>query len=523
MRLTMTSLSVAVAAPIGALALAFSPAGPLPLPHVPTPTELLAQALYMRGTKIGGYTDDDRAFVGFANGVIGQTAGPGAPTLTVDDGDDWRTGDQIEYNGGFWPVSQGGLSDLTYGASVRQGLGRVDDRVADERADDPNGTILVYGYSQSAVILSQYKAQTTDGNVVYVLLANPGRPNGGILSRFTGFTIPVLDIPLSGPTPTGSAGWTEGDAPTTYDITQQYDGWADFPAYPLNVLADANAILGIVYLHGNYETEVDPATDLAPGAPNTDTHTYGDTAYYTVGTDLLPLLRPLEQLGVPRPLLVGLDAPLRVLVEQGYDRTTNPGQPTPAGVIRIANPITDVGNFLRAIPVGIDDGLQAGGFGRPLHTESAGMYGVGGPEVTPPSPQQALDPGDQTRTAAPESDAPEAAPKQLDKPEPPRTRLHLPRMTPPPKKQQEDAAVDAALRTPADDGDTAESETAKPPKKKPATDVRRSVDKTLKRAVDTLTGRHERRESREQRKDTAEAGGTDSGAGGYVGKHRKAE
>jgi hypothetical protein len=371
---------MAVAVPLGALGLAIAPTGPLPLPIVPAPTELLAQGLYLRGTKIGGYTDVDGPFVQFANGVIGQTYNADNPddpaTLSVDV-------DQIEYNGGFRPFSQGGLDDLTYGQSVEQGVSRLTARVMSERAAGEIDPVLVYGYSQGAVVAGQYKARTTDGDIVYVLLSNPGRPNGGILARFQGFTIPILDIPLSGPTPTISEGWELGDPPTTYDLTRQYDGWADFPKYPLNVLATINALLGIAYLHGNYELDIDPEEALADEA-ETDTHVYRDTVYYTMGTGLLPLLRPLEQIGVPRPLLLALDAPLRVIVEQGYDRGANPGSPSAAGIIRLANPVNDLVNLLTAVAVGIDDGLQAGGFGRPLNTSPAGMYGVGGPAVTPP-------------------------------------------------------------------------------------------------------------------------------------------
>ncbi|BBY15044.1 PE-PPE domain-containing protein [Mycolicibacterium litorale] len=380
MRITRKSLAMTAAVPLGAMALTFASAGPLPLPVLPVPTELLAQGLYLRGTKIGGYTEFDAPFVQFANGVIDQTYNADNPddtvTLSVDT-------DQIEYNGGFRPFSQGGFNDLTYGQSVEQGVNRLGDGVAAQRAADPAGTILVYGYSQGAVVAGQYKARTDEGDIVYVLLANPGRPNGGILARFQGFTIPILDIPLSGPTPTVSEGWEEGDAPTSYDLTRQYDGWADFPKYPLNVLATINAVLGIAYLHGNYEVDIDPGEALADEA-ETDTHVYRDTVYYTIGTGLLPLLRPLEQIGVPRPLLLALDAPLRVIVEQGYDRGTNPGAPGAASLIRLANPATDLVNLLTAVAVGIDDGLEAGGFGRPLHTTSAGMYGVGGPTVTPP-------------------------------------------------------------------------------------------------------------------------------------------
>lgn len=385
----MRSLGLAVAAPLGAMALAFSP-GVLPMPNVSAPSELLAQALYMRGTKIGGYIDDDGPIVAFGNAVIRNTVGPGQPQLQVDNGDDPNEGGQVEYNGGFWPVSHGGLNDLTYGASVRQGLSHLGTRVDSERNAAADEAIVLYGYSQGAVVIGQYKAQTAHGNIIYVLLSNPGRPNGGILARFQGLTIPILDIPMSGPTPTESAEW-DGEMPTTYDITRQYDGWADFPRYPLNLLATANALLGILYLHGSYEFEVDPDAALAEGAENTDVRSRGDSVYYTIGTDLLPLLRPLAQVGVPRPLLLMLDAPLRTLIEQGYDRTANPGTPMAAGIIRIANPITDIVNFLQAIPVGIDDGLEAGGFGRPLNTRSAGMYGVGGPEVTPSGGDTLLD------------------------------------------------------------------------------------------------------------------------------------
>lgn len=373
MRWGTGSLSAAVTVPLGAMAIAWSGIGPVPLPTVPTPTELLAQSLYMRGTKIGSYTEDDQPYVDLANGVIYQTTGaPGGMQADIN---------QVDYNGGFRPISKGGLNDLTYGASVQEGLGNLTTRIDGVPAGDG---VVVVGYSQSAVILAQYKANTTRDDITYVMISDPARPNGGILSRFRGFTIPIIDIPLSGPAPTTSPGWQQGDPPTTYDVAQQYDGWADFPLYPLNLLATANAILGIAYLHGNYESNVDPDTDLAPGAANTDSRDFGDTRYYTVGTDLLPLLRPLEQIGVPHPLVVSLDAPLRVLVEQGYDRTLNPGQDEAARLVRIGNPVADISNFAKAIPVGIDDGLEAAGYDRPLGTTHPGMYGVGGQAPTAP-------------------------------------------------------------------------------------------------------------------------------------------
>lgn len=511
MRWGMSSLGVAVAAPIGAAAIAWSGVSPLP-----TPTELLAQSLYMRGTKAGSYTDDDGPTVAFANGLITQTTGtPG--TLVVDNGDDWMTGDQVEYAGAFWPFSQGGLTDLTYGASVQQGLGRLSERVD---AEGTNDTVIVYGYSQGAVILSQYKAQTTHDNVVYILAANPTRPNGGILARVSGFTIPILDIPFSGPAPTTSPGWEPGDPPTTYDVTRQYDGWADFPLYPLNPLATGNAILGVVYLHGTTETEVDPEADLGPDATNTDTRDYGDTRYYTVGTDLLPLLRPLEQVGVPRPVLLVLDAPLRVAVEQGYDRTINPGEATPARIIRIANPITDASNFLKAIPVGIDDGLEAAGYDRPLNTTPAGMYGVGGPQVNPPSESITS-----TNKVAPNdsSQQPQDEPAQ-----PNRTSLADPGQQPKSGNESTDSAPAAKP----------ERRQVQRPKVRGPIDFSRSITNTIKKSTapdkSAADGSGTSKPNAPAVEKTA-AGKRDGGIlrslaaatsdrdGGYVGKHRKAD
>ena len=98
-------------------------------------------------------------------------------------------------------------------------------------------------------------------NVNFVLAGNPERPNGGILARFpAGTYIPILGI-------TGGAVTAATGAPVVM-VTQQYDGIADAPAYPLNLVADADAVLGAHYLHGGgtYDSvgvyrNVDPNAD----------------------------------------------------------------------------------------------------------------------------------------------------------------------------------------------------------------------------------------------------------------------
>ena len=73
-----------------------------------------------------------------------------------------------------------------------------------------------------------------------MIVADPLRP-GGILSGLpAGLLLPILD-------------YTTRSVPDSqYDIVvlkQEYDGIADFPDRPWNLLADANALAGIVYLH----------------------------------------------------------------------------------------------------------------------------------------------------------------------------------------------------------------------------------------------------------------------------------
>jgi len=143
----------------------------------------------------------------------------------------------------LWPFT--GLNSLTLNASIRTGYLLLDDRVHGQLAEHPRTPLVVFGKSQSAIIASVEKrtlaAEYADREeipaVSFNLLGNPLRPNGGLISRF-----PLLGRVL---TP-----WTDmSSSPTdthftTYDTALQYDFFADFPRYPLNLLAVVNALFG---------------------------------------------------------------------------------------------------------------------------------------------------------------------------------------------------------------------------------------------------------------------------------------
>jgi hypothetical protein len=252
----------------------------------------------------------------------------------------------------------------------------------------------VFGYSQSSIVASLEKQalvnsyQAGDPSVSFNLVSNPMRPNGGILERFFGFpSIPFFGISFYGPTPTNSAVTNDGGTPNdptddtfaypTIDVAQQYDALGgDFPDRPLNLLADINSFAAYALLHGNVVNQPIKGA-LFQGS-------YGDTTYYMFPTPLLPILMPLQRIGLPNPILDAVDALLRPVIEDSYVRGVNPGVPVPMSILPIGNPIGLAVNLVLSIPVAIDNALEDLGIGRVLGTTRPGPFGVGGPPLPDP-------------------------------------------------------------------------------------------------------------------------------------------
>lgn len=286
----------------------------------------------------------------------------------------------------FWPLT--GLGSMRFDDSVEIGLGNLDAclRGAECTVTEPPYTATgvrpltdtsytVFSYSQSGTIASMMKsdliAHPPAGPVSFVFESNPNRPNGGVLERFVGVQIPILGVTFSGATVTNSP---QPTPLTTVDIVHQYDPVGDFPLNPLNPLALINALIGFAYEHPEGGT----GTAELQGQ-------YQDSTYYLVPTETLPMVRPLTIVPYLGPLMATvIDPPLRVLVETGYNRTINPGAPTPAKYLYIPNPFDVAINTLKAIPTGWDNGIAyvtGDPDKRPFHTTPQGPYGVGGPPV----------------------------------------------------------------------------------------------------------------------------------------------
>ncbi len=247
-----------------------------------------------------------------------------------------------------------GANDLTFDASVGEGTSLVDAELtaALARSGDSDIPTVIFGYSQSSVIATMAKRQlagqaATESStpaVSFVLLANPNRPNGGINERFAGSELAKLGWTFSGATPT--------DTPfTTIDVARQYDLFADFPTYPRNLVATANAVVALFYGAHDY-TGVTINTDDPGYDPNTVVQHQGDTTYYFIPTSQLPLLRPLRDAGVDPVLVDAAEPAVRVLVEAGYDRSTPFGQPTTAQAGPVRNPAQLRSDFAAAVEEG---------------------------------------------------------------------------------------------------------------------------------------------------------------------------
>jgi hypothetical protein len=249
----------------------------------------------------------------------------------------------------LWKLS--GLFDLTADQSLQAGVADLEDAMAEHGNDH----LVIYGQSQGTGVANvekqrlaeQYPAGTKAPDIDFVLGGDPNLPNGGLAARFPGVYIPILNLTLNGPAATD----TQFD---TVEINRQYDGFADFPLYPLNLVADLNAVLGIVYVHMyGFDVSLPPDPTTSPAYHGT----HGDTSYYFFDNPDLPLFGPLRTLGVPEPVIDVFEPFFRVLVELGYDRSIPPWEPTPARLIPTLDPAKVTADLINAIGEGINNAL----------------------------------------------------------------------------------------------------------------------------------------------------------------------
>ena len=284
---------------------------------------------------------------------------------------------------GLYPIT--GVKDLTLDVSVAQAVQILDSAIKNTLAANPSGSVAVFGASQSAIVSSLEMenlanpmlnpSPPTANQLGFVLVGDQMNPNGGILARFPGFPagqplqIPSLGFTFYGATPSNTI------YPTNV-YSMEYDGFPDFPQYPINFISDLNAFAGIYYVHNTY-----PGNPSAPPPgyniqqlPTSPGYT-GVTNYYMITTQNgLPLLDPVRAIPViGNPIADLLQPDLTTIVNLGYGNPNFGWSQGPADVHTYFGLFPHVSQALIAqdLVTGAQQGAHA--FVSDIHAESTGV------------------------------------------------------------------------------------------------------------------------------------------------------
>lgn len=255
---------------------------------------------------------------------------------------------------GEYPDS--GIKDLMQNISIARGVTSLNNSIQQQLT--AGNTVNVLGYSQGANIAA-LEMQLLDPAgtpsslpINFVLLGNSMNPNGGWDARFPGLSLPTLGFSTLGPMPTNDF--------VTKVYTLEYDGWADFPQYPIDVFSDLNALAGMVTVHTGYDTLTSTQINSAVVLPTQGATT---TTFYMIPNPNLPLLDPVRAIPyVGNPIADLVQPVLTPLVNWGYGNpdfgwSTGPANvTTPFGFLP---PLSDTTALGPALVSGVHQGIGA--------------------------------------------------------------------------------------------------------------------------------------------------------------------
>ena len=217
-----------------------------------------------------------------------------------------------------WQLVEYSQDPLAANRGLADGVAETVDAI-----DGTNGKVVVIGESMGSMVAWRAAEELAKNgsprkvDISFVLIASP---DVGISEYFKeGTYIPILNYTIRRVTT------TEYD---TTIVVGEYDGWSDPPDRPWNLVASANALAGIVYVHGppSFTANVNALTPTSE-VPRTAEH--GKLTTYLVPTENLPLTQVFRDAGVPDALVDKADDVLRPIVDAGYVRHDKPGDTRP--------------------------------------------------------------------------------------------------------------------------------------------------------------------------------------------------
>lgn len=239
----------------------------------------------------------------------------------------------VAYPAQLYPFTDGEFLGPSVAAGVNNLLGLVNTTYT------AGAHLIVWGISQGALVLDSAQrmlagnpAAPPPGSLTFVRVADPAASITGMLNFLPDLIMSkFLHLEDAVRTPVDSQY-------NTIVVTNEYDAFADFPNRPWNLLAVANAIVGLWYRHA--QTGAADLTAVPAQNISTTVNSQGaSTTTYLVPSPLLPLTQPLRDAGVAAGVVDKLDAALRPIVDAGYTRNeaaVTPADTAPAAPTAVA-------------------------------------------------------------------------------------------------------------------------------------------------------------------------------------------
>ncbi|WP_085186349.1 PE-PPE domain-containing protein [Mycobacterium sp. IEC1808] len=298
-------------------------AGPLYYPNFITELPYLGQLLYA-GSIPGPISVSILQGYDLLNHAIGENWFPGTTSQVVN-----------------YPASIGFISGSLAAPGVNEALAMgqraLNDQIFNAFANGSGAPVRIAALSEGTLVVNRELA---------ALAADPTAPPHSALqfALFNGPETGLFHIYLPNGVTVPFVDYTSQGLPNTqYDVSVvfgQYDFFGNPPDRPWNIPAWVNALAAGIYHHNT--TSLASMSD-AVQVSSTTTSLGGTITTYMVPSPTLPMLLPLQQIGVPQPIVDNLNSFLEPIVNDGYSSLTpNAGPYFSQGVLQGLPPLPNL-------------------------------------------------------------------------------------------------------------------------------------------------------------------------------------
>jgi PE-PPE domain-containing protein/PE family protein len=277
-------------------------AGPLYYPNFITELPYLGQLLYA-GSIPGPLSVSILQGYDLLNHAIGQNWFPGTTSQVVN------------YPASIGFIS-GSLAAPGVNDAVAMGQRALNDQIMNAFVNGNGSPVHIAALSEGTIVVNRELAY---------LAADPTAPPPSALqfAMFNGPETGLFHIYLPNGLTIPFVNYTAQGLPSTqYDVSVvfgQYDFFGNPPDRPWDIPAWVNALFGGIYHHNT--TSLASLSD-AVEVSSTTTSLGGTVTTYMVPSPTLPMLLPLQQIGVPQPIVNNLNSLLQPIVNDGYSSLT---------------------------------------------------------------------------------------------------------------------------------------------------------------------------------------------------------